>query len=104
MTWRLAARYADELNLDALMPDEVARALPVIADRCRDVGRDPGTLRVSVHIWGRPDAAPGPARRQRLRDYEGLGISRTILQGFGAVSDDGLLESIANDAAAVGLS
>ena len=30
VTWRLAARFADELNLDALMPDEVAEALPVI--------------------------------------------------------------------------
>src|SRR6185312_7554838 len=26
VTWRLAARFADELNLDALMPDEVAQA------------------------------------------------------------------------------
>lgn len=50
-----------------------------------------------------PDAAPGPARRQGFRDYEGLGLSRTILQGFGAVSDDGLLDGIADDGAAVGL-
>jgi F420-dependent oxidoreductase-like protein len=103
VTWRLAARYADELNLDALMPDEVERALPVIAERCQEIGRDPGTLRVSIHVWGRPDAAAGTERRQRLRDYEGLGLSRTILQGFGAVSDDRLLDGIADDAAAVGL-
>jgi alkanesulfonate monooxygenase SsuD/methylene tetrahydromethanopterin reductase-like flavin-dependent oxidoreductase (luciferase family) len=103
VTWRLAARFADELNLDALMPDEVERALPVIAERCTDAGRDPASLRVSVHVWGRPDAAPGAARRQRLRDYEGLGLSRTILQGFGAVSDDRLLDGIADDASAVGL-
>ena len=85
------------------MPDEVEAALPVIADRCREVGRDPASLRVSVHVWGRPDAAPGPDRRQRLRDYEGLGLSRTILQGFAAVTDDRLLDRIADDAAAVGL-
>ena len=103
MTWRLAARFADELNLDALMPDEVERALPVIAERCREIGRDPATLRVSVHVWGRPQAAAGAARRQRIRDYEGLGLSRTILQGFGAVTDDRLLDGIADDAAAVGL-
>ena len=103
VTWRLAARFADELNLDALMPDEVEQALPVIAERCREIGRDPTTLRVSVHVWGRPDAPPGPDRRQRLRDYEGLGLSRTILQGFGAVSDDRLLDAIAEDAAAVGM-
>ena len=103
VTWRLAARFADELNLDALMPDEVEAALPVIAERCREVGRDPSSLRVSVHVWGRPDAAAGPARRQLLRDYEGLGLSRTILQGFGAAGDPSFLDPIAEDASAVGL-
>jgi alkanesulfonate monooxygenase SsuD/methylene tetrahydromethanopterin reductase-like flavin-dependent oxidoreductase (luciferase family) len=103
VTWRLAARFADEHNLDALMPDEVERALPVIAERCREIGRDPATLRVSVHVWGRPQTAAGAERRQRIRDYEGLGLSRTILQGFGAVTDERLLDGIADDAAAVGL-
>ncbi len=102
VTWRLAARFADELNLDALLPDEVERALPVIAERCREVGREPGSLRVSVHVWGKPDAPAGAARRQRLRDYQGLGLSRVILQGFAAVTDDRLLDAIAEDGAAVG--
>lgn len=48
VTWRLAARYADELNLDALLPDEIAAALPVIAARCEEIDRDPATLRVSA--------------------------------------------------------
>jgi len=34
VTWRLAARHADELNLDGLSPAEVAEALPVIRSRC----------------------------------------------------------------------
>lgn len=103
VTWRLAARFADELNLDALMPEEVAAALPIIAERCREVGRDPVTLRVAVHVWGRPDTLPGAARRERLREYADLGLSRTILQGFAATTDPHLLESIAEDCAAVGL-
>jgi F420-dependent oxidoreductase-like protein len=103
VTWRLAARFADELNLDAMMPDEVAGALPVIAERCREVGRDPDSLRVAVHVWGRPDAAPGAARRARLREYADLGLSRTILQGFGATTDPHLLDAIAEDCAAAGL-
>ena len=41
-TWRLAARFADELNVDWLSPDEVAEARPVIASRCEEIGRDPG--------------------------------------------------------------
>ena len=103
VTWRLAARFADELNLDALMPDEIEAALPVIASRCEELGRDPASLGVSVHVWGRPDAAAGPARRDRLRAFRDLGLRRVMLQGFGAVSDPGLLERIADDCAAVGL-
>ena len=103
VTWRLAARFADELNLDALMPDEVERAMPVIAARCEEIGRDPGTLRVSVHIWGRPDAAAGPARRERLRQYRDVGVARVMLQGFAAVSRPEHLERIAEDCAALGL-
>lgn len=103
VTWRLAARFADELNLDALMPDEVERAMPVIAERCQEIGRDPSTLRVSVHVWGRPDAPAGAARRDRLRAFRDAGVARVMLQGFGAVSDPGLLERIADDCAAVGV-
>jgi alkanesulfonate monooxygenase SsuD/methylene tetrahydromethanopterin reductase-like flavin-dependent oxidoreductase (luciferase family) len=103
VTWRLAARFADELNLDALMPDEVDQALPVIASRCGEIGRDPSSLRVSVHVWGRPDAPAGAPRRERLRAYRDAGVARVMLQGFGAVSDPGLLDGIADDCAAVGL-
>ena len=103
MTWRLAARFADELNLDALMPEEVERALPVIRQRCEEVGRDPTTLRVSVHVWGRPSTSAGSERRARLREYANLGLSRTIVQGFGAIGDPHLIESIAEDCDALGL-
>ena len=104
VTWRLAARFADELNLDALMPEEVAQALPVIAERCREIDRDPATLRVSVYVWGRPaEVAPGRERRDRIREFEDLGIDRLILQGFAEVTEPGTLESIAADGVAVGL-
>ena len=103
VTWRLAARFADELNLDALMPDEVERATPLIDSHCSEVGRDRGTLRLSVHVWGRPDAPAGAARRERLRQYRDVGVSRVMLQGFAAVADQGHLERIADDCAALGL-
>jgi alkanesulfonate monooxygenase SsuD/methylene tetrahydromethanopterin reductase-like flavin-dependent oxidoreductase (luciferase family) len=75
VTWRPAARYADELCLDALMPDDVAKALPVIRDRCEKVGRDPVGLRVAVHVWGESAAvAPGPARQDQLAEYADLGV------------------------------
>src|SRR5688572_842868 len=34
VTWRLAAKHADELNVDGMTPDEVREALPVIQSRC----------------------------------------------------------------------
>jgi len=103
VTWRLAARFADELNLDALAPEDVERALPVIAQRCEEVGRDPSTLRVSIHMWGPAYAEPGTARRQRLRQYMDLGLDRAILQAYAAVQDPPVLDAIADDCAALGL-
>jgi alkanesulfonate monooxygenase SsuD/methylene tetrahydromethanopterin reductase-like flavin-dependent oxidoreductase (luciferase family) len=103
VTWRLAARFADELNLDALPPAAVKAALPVIAERCEEIGRDPATLRVSVHVWGEADAAPGTARQDRLREYAELGLSRAMLQGFAGVGDPGVVEAAAADGEAVGM-
>jgi F420-dependent oxidoreductase-like protein len=102
-TWRLAARFADELNLDAMTPEEVGRALPLIRQRCEEVDRDPATLRVSIHVWGEADAPAGAARQHRLVAYADLGIHRAILQGFPAVRDPSSLDSITRDCQAVGL-
>jgi F420-dependent oxidoreductase-like protein len=104
VTWRLAARFADSLNLDALAPAAVAEALPVIAARCEEVGRDPSTLPVSVHLWGEAiDVGPGTARQRRLLEYAELGVERVIVQGFAAVTDSDLLESLIDDCGAAGL-
>jgi F420-dependent oxidoreductase-like protein len=103
VTWRLAARFADELNLDALPPEAVAEALPVIRERCHEIGRDPASLRVSVHIWGAAAARPGTELRERLAAYAELGIARAILQGFPAVGDPSALAVLAEDCAALGM-
>ena len=74
VTWRLAARFADELNLDGLTPGEVVEALPVIAQRCEEIGRDPATLKVSVHTWyespgvSTPGQGPGGGAQERRAD------------------------------------
>jgi alkanesulfonate monooxygenase SsuD/methylene tetrahydromethanopterin reductase-like flavin-dependent oxidoreductase (luciferase family) len=103
VTWRLAARFADEINLDAMTPDDVARALPTIRQRCEEIGREPASLRVSIHIWGEADAAPGGERQERLGRYEELGLSRAIVQGFSAVKDPAALDRLVDDCAAIGL-
>ena len=69
VTWRLAARHADELNVDGLTPDEVAEALPVIRSRCEEIGRDPATLALSVHVWKSDFSVAGAARVDRLAGF-----------------------------------
>jgi alkanesulfonate monooxygenase SsuD/methylene tetrahydromethanopterin reductase-like flavin-dependent oxidoreductase (luciferase family) len=105
VTWRLAASFADKLNLDAMAPTEVARALPVIASRCAEVGRDPTTLPVSVHLWGpaMDGVVSGASRQRRLAEYAELGVERVIVQGFAAVKDPNALESLIDDCGEVGL-
>ncbi len=105
VTWRLAARYADELNLDGLAPDEVREALPTIRARCEEIGRDPDSLAVSVHVWwGMPDwREPGEARQGFLAEYAELGVSRVIGLLQASAESDEPLESLAADAQAAGL-
>jgi len=102
VTWRLAARFADELNVDWLTPDEVVAAKPVIASRCEEIGRDPATLRISVNI-SRYDITPGgPKRIELLAGYREAGVDRVMaLIPESAVSDEPL-ESFAADARVAG--
>jgi hypothetical protein len=101
-TWRLAARYADELNLDWLSPDEVVDARPVIAGRCQEIGRDPASLRLSVNI-GRPHSAPeGPVRVELLRGYKDAGVDRVMTLLAASAEDEGALERFAEDCVAAG--
>jgi alkanesulfonate monooxygenase SsuD/methylene tetrahydromethanopterin reductase-like flavin-dependent oxidoreductase (luciferase family) len=101
VTFRLAARYADELNLDGLTPEQVAAALPTVRQRCEEIGRDPGTLSVSVHLWGAVVQDDGE-RAQRLAAYRDLGISRVIAQLHAAVTDLAVLDRFRADALAGG--
>jgi alkanesulfonate monooxygenase SsuD/methylene tetrahydromethanopterin reductase-like flavin-dependent oxidoreductase (luciferase family) len=103
VTWRLAARFADELNLDALMPAQVAAALPVIRERCEEIGRDPATLKVSVYIWGAPaDVRPGTERIERLHEFAEVGLDMAIVQGYVGTTDPAALESLIEDCQATG--
>lgn len=103
VTWRLAARFADELNLDWQQPDEVAAALPTIAARCEEVGRDPSTLRVSVNIGRVFTAEAGPARVALLRAYADTGIARVMTLLTGAATSDEAVPAFAEDCRAAGL-
>jgi alkanesulfonate monooxygenase SsuD/methylene tetrahydromethanopterin reductase-like flavin-dependent oxidoreductase (luciferase family) len=103
VTWRLAAKYAHELNLDGLSPARVSQALPVIARRCEEIGRDPASLRVSVHVFPDGLGARGQERVDRLGAYAELGVSRLMTPVPGLVRSDDVLHALAADAGAAGL-
>jgi F420-dependent oxidoreductase-like protein len=89
VTWRLAARFADELNVDAMTPDDLREALPVIRSRCEEIGRDPTTLTVSVHIWRKDEERN---KREPLDEllpaYAELGVNRVMALLPGIESSD----------------
>jgi F420-dependent oxidoreductase-like protein len=103
VTWRLAARYADELNVDGMSPAEVARVLPVIRSRCEEIGRDPGTLAVSVHLWSETFTRPGSERVDLLAAYREHGVSRVMGLDLAVATSDDALEVLAEDARAAGV-
>ncbi len=103
VTWRLAARYADELNLDGLSPAEVVAALPVIRSRCEEIDRDPATLPVSVHIFAELMSKAGPARVDRLAAFREAGVSRVMGLDTTAAATDEALDSLVEDARAAGV-
>ena len=103
VTWRLAARFGDELNLDGMSPAEVAEALPVIASRCEEIGRDPATLPVSVHLWHESIDERGAVRAELLAAYREAGVSRVMGLVLGSARTDEALESLVEDARAAGV-
>jgi alkanesulfonate monooxygenase SsuD/methylene tetrahydromethanopterin reductase-like flavin-dependent oxidoreductase (luciferase family) len=103
VTWRLAARHADELNLDGMSPEELEAALPVIRSRCEEIGRDPATLKISVHLWRESIGDQGAARIERLAAYRELGVSRVMGLVRASTETDDALESLVEDARAAGV-
>ena len=103
VTWRLAAKHADELNVDGMSPSDVAEALPVIRSRCEEIGRDPATLAISVHIWAETFVKAGAQRVDLLGAYRELGVDRVMGIDRNTTKTDEALESVAADARAAGV-
>ena len=101
VTWRLAARFADELNLDNMSVADMPAAMETIASRCEEIGRDPSTLRVSVHIWWQ-SLENAPSRSELLRQYREAGASRVMSLVRSAVRDREALSRLREDALEAG--
>ncbi|HYM83807.1 MAG TPA: TIGR03560 family F420-dependent LLM class oxidoreductase [Candidatus Dormibacteraeota bacterium] len=78
VTFRYAARFADELNLVFLTPDEVEETLPVVRERCEEEGRDPATLAVSMYARDEHLRQPGAARIDYMARLQELGLTRLV--------------------------
>lgn len=104
VTWRLAARFADELNLDMTDLEEITAALPVARSRCEEIGRDPATLAISAHLWWEQLPDPGQARVDHLARLSELGLSRAITMIRESATSDEALAAFADDCRAAGAS
>jgi alkanesulfonate monooxygenase SsuD/methylene tetrahydromethanopterin reductase-like flavin-dependent oxidoreductase (luciferase family) len=126
VTFRLAARYCDEINLDVL-PSETPAAIALLHQRCEEVGRDPSTLAVSVGIspamqwkdmqaYGQRMAGKGelafvdPAklegigtRGEALQTWEELGVDRVMIGVPGLAASDDPMEELVADCRRAGL-
>ncbi|HUQ39373.1 MAG TPA: LLM class flavin-dependent oxidoreductase [Acidimicrobiales bacterium] len=100
VNWRLAARLADELNLGGMAPGDVAHALPVIASRCEEIGRDPATLPVSVWVGGLD--ADGDDAVDVLRRYADVGASRVMVYRRSWAADPPAVEGLFDQAVRAG--
>ncbi len=127
VTFRLAARYCDEINIDQ-MPADIPASRRVLEDRCGEVGRDPATLRIAAGInpaW--PYAGLRVTGRQRLMDqadvpaimamqtagtgrrveelvaWREVGIDRIVVGGPGMADTDEAIDELVEDLTEAGI-
>jgi F420-dependent oxidoreductase-like protein len=78
VTWRLAARYADELNVVYRTTDEAAADMLTIRARCEEIGRDPATLKVSLYCRDEDVKEAGQARVDYVGRCAKVGLDRIV--------------------------
>jgi F420-dependent oxidoreductase-like protein len=78
VTLRLAARFADELNLVFIGTDKAAELMAVARERCEEIGRDPATLRLSLYCTDEDSKTPGQRRVDFIGRCAQIGLDRLI--------------------------
>ena len=78
VTFRLAARFADELNLVYTSLDHVAELIPIARSRCEEIGRDPASLRISFYCRDEDMVNPGQERVDFIGRARELGLVRFV--------------------------
>lgn len=74
----LAVKHADELNFVFLPPSTVAERIEEVRGKCRDAGRDPGSLRFSVYTRDEDFVDAGRDRIDAIRRYAEVGVDRIV--------------------------
>jgi alkanesulfonate monooxygenase SsuD/methylene tetrahydromethanopterin reductase-like flavin-dependent oxidoreductase (luciferase family) len=88
---RLAARYADELNLSSLGPDQVREKTGQLDTVCAEEGRDPTTVTRSVMVSALVGATPEEVERRRADLFREIGGERDPDAWFAARRDRWIL-------------
>jgi len=103
VTMRLAARFADELNLVFRPPDEIPGLIATARQRCEEIDRDPASLRLSLYVADPEVRQAGQKRVDLLGTLEGLGLDRVVAfpTRYGAEPD--VQASFAEDCRSAGL-
>jgi len=78
VTMRLAARFADELNLVFRPIDEVVELMAIARQRCEEIDRDPATLRLSLYVADTEVRVAGPRRADLLARLAEIGLDRVV--------------------------
>jgi alkanesulfonate monooxygenase SsuD/methylene tetrahydromethanopterin reductase-like flavin-dependent oxidoreductase (luciferase family) len=73
LTLRVVAEYADWWNLVGGTPEVFARKLRILENHCKDVGRDPGTIKKT---WATDGLAIAPTMERALRIAAGSPFTR----------------------------
>jgi F420-dependent oxidoreductase-like protein len=76
VTFRLAARFADELNMVYIGTEKVAELIPIARQRCEEIGRDPSTLRLSLYCDDDDVKTPGQQRVDFIGRCVQVGLER----------------------------
>ena len=85
-----------------MKPADVAEALPVIRSRCEEIGRDPDSLALSVHIWHENLSKDQDGITELLAGYAAVGVDRVMTLVPGCADGDEALEMFAAAARASG--
>jgi F420-dependent oxidoreductase-like protein len=103
VTMRLAARFADELNLVFKPLDEIPDLMATARQRCEEIDRDPATLRLSMYVADPEVKEPGQPRVDTLGRLAGMGLDRLVAfpTRYGATRE--VQEQFAEDCRAAGV-